>query len=94
MAESKNKQKANNVEYKFTSLMNLLSTYEKLEELTAKLMELNIRQVDGRITKEDASDDLYVLADVYCDLSQEIFNCKKSMLSDAKSAYVQKQKGE
>ena len=57
-------------------------------------MELNIKQLDGGITKEEANNDLYLLAGLFCDLSKEIMDCKKAMLGKAKSAYVQKQKGE
>ena len=94
MAESNKKEELTKKNHKFGGLIELLTAYDKLEELTAKLMELNITQLDGRIEKKQANDELYKLADEYCDLSQEIMDCKKAMLADAKSAYVQNQKGE
>ncbi len=61
------------------SIEKFVELYDKMEEITAKSIDLNIKQLEGRISQQDAKKELYALADVYCDVSQMLFNCSKKI---------------
>ena len=48
----------------------LTQTYELLESLAARAIDLSAKQLEGRISHEDAKAELYVIAEAYCDLSE------------------------
>ena len=53
--------------------------YGELENLSAYLMEMNINQLENKISKEDAKIILLEIADRQIDLQVEIFKIKKSL---------------
>ena len=67
------------------SIMQLVEMYDKLEEVTAKSIDLNIKQLEGRISSEDTKKELSILADIYCDLSEKIFRQTKQLKSQINS---------
>ena len=66
--------------------------YDKMEEITAKSIDLNAKQLEGRISPQDAKKELYALADVYCDVSQKLFNASKKIRADIKAKETENQK--
>ena len=51
--------------------------YKEMRGLSFSLLELNIKQYDGAISKTDAYDALYSLANKQIDLEEELFKLEK-----------------
>lgn len=74
------------------SIEMFVELYDKMEEITAKSIDLNIKQLEGRISQQDAKRELYNLSDVYCDVSQKLFNISKKIRADIKARETDNQK--
>jgi len=55
----------------------IVEIYEKLRLLSFNLMQLNIDQYDGKISKEDANIKLTKLANEHIELDTELFQLQK-----------------
>lgn len=62
----------------------LNNEYRKLRNLTAKLVDLNIKQLEGNISKEKANEMLCLLIDIYTDVEEKIFNLEKEQNQQSK----------
>ena len=60
-------------------LSELIQAYSQLEELAAKLLKINIDQLENRISNPEAERILLDLANEQIDLDRKIFQLKKQM---------------
>ena len=74
-----NDKKKNNDKSVFDELNRLIALYAELEILTANLLEINIQQLENKISKSDAEIILLDLASRQIDLDGEIYQLKKSL---------------
>lgn len=74
MANNLNVEKVINIEA-VKERINFL--YEDMRKLSVELLELNINQFDGKISKSDAEQKLTTLANKHIDIESEIHTLKK-----------------
>lgn len=67
-----------------SNLEELNIEYKKLRILSAKLVDLNIKQVENQISKENAYEQLYLLIELYNDVEEKIFNLESKQNQQTK----------
>lgn len=67
-----------------SNLEELNIEYKKLRNLSAKLVDLNIKQVENQISKENAYEQLYLLIELYNDVEEKIFNLESKQNQQTK----------
>lgn len=65
--------------------------YKELRELTTKLMDLNVKQYENQILKEDVYVVLLELANKHLDLEEELFRLENIVKERTKSKISEKE---
>ena len=67
--------------------------YKEMRILSASLLEMNIKQYDGAISKEDSYAALSALANKHIDLEEELFKLEKIAAQRKASKYSESENG-